>query len=103
MYQYFLKVVSTQFRTLDGQVVSISAPFQFSGTHPTPSDLSRTRLLQYKTNQYSVTHFERDLSEGGQGDTPQGVLMQHGMYGTPGTLRFLELDILHRFRLLLST
>ncbi|KAK1234073.1 vacuolar protein sorting-associated protein 45 [Marasmius sp. AFHP31] len=37
MFQYFLKVVSTQFRTIDGQIVN--------------------------THQYSVTQFERDLNE----------------------------------------
>ncbi|KAF9067146.1 endoplasmic reticulum vesicle transporter-domain-containing protein [Rhodocollybia butyracea] len=66
MYQYFLKVVSTQFRTLDGQL--------------------------YKTNQYSVTHFERDIAEGGQGETPQGVLAMHGMYGTPGVFFNFEIS-----------
>ncbi|KAF5367806.1 hypothetical protein D9757_009614 [Collybiopsis confluens] len=58
MYQYFLKVVSTHFRTIDNQ--------------------------HLRSNQYSVTHFERDVSEGVQGDTAQGVYLQHGMYGVPG-------------------
>ncbi|KAJ3981917.1 endoplasmic reticulum vesicle transporter-domain-containing protein [Lentinula detonsa] len=47
MYQYFLKVMSTHFRTIDGQLL--------------------------KSHQYSATHLERDVAEGGHGDTPQGV------------------------------
>ncbi|KAJ3919622.1 endoplasmic reticulum vesicle transporter-domain-containing protein [Lentinula edodes] len=58
MYQYFLKVVSTHFKTMDGQLL--------------------------KSHQYSATHFERDVAEGGRGDTPQGVYLQHGVSGVPG-------------------
>ncbi|KAJ6621885.1 Sec1 family-domain-containing protein [Mycena sp. CBHHK59/15] len=63
MFQYFLKVVSTQFRTLDGKIVN--------------------------THQYSTTQFERDLTDGGQGDSPQGVHIQHGVNGVPGDLNIL--------------
>ncbi|KAF9067147.1 endoplasmic reticulum vesicle transporter-domain-containing protein [Rhodocollybia butyracea] len=66
MYQYFLKVVSTQFGTLDGNV--------------------------YKSSQYSVTHYERDISEGNESDTPQGLRMQHDMYGTPGVFFNFEIS-----------
>ena len=58
MYQYFLKVVSTQFRTLDGQLVN--------------------------SHQYSVTHFERDLTTGQAGNTNEGLQVQHGIVGVPG-------------------
>jgi hypothetical protein len=59
MFQYFLKAVSTQFIALNGQ----------------------------KTNshQYSVTHFERDLGTGHGGSTTEGVQIQHGGAGVPGT------------------
>jgi hypothetical protein len=58
MFQYFLKVVSTQFRTLDGQIVN--------------------------SHQYSVTHFERDLKTGMAGSTNEGLQIQHGTNGLPG-------------------
>jgi len=66
MFQYFLKVVSTQFRTLDGKT---------AGTH-----------------QYSVTSFERDLTEGSQGDTAQGIHVQHGISGIPGAFFNFEIS-----------
>ncbi|KAJ3747116.1 endoplasmic reticulum vesicle transporter-domain-containing protein [Lentinula detonsa] len=66
MYQYFLKVVSTHFRTIDGQVL--------------------------KSHQYSATHFERDIAEGGHGDTPQGVYLQHGASGVPGVFFNFEIS-----------
>ncbi|KAJ7442661.1 Sec1 family-domain-containing protein [Mycena latifolia] len=66
MFQYFLKVVSTQFRTLDGKIVN--------------------------THQYSTTQFERDLKDGGQGDSPQGVHIQHGVNGVPGAFFNFEIS-----------
>jgi hypothetical protein len=66
MFQYFLKVVSTQFRTLEDSIVN--------------------------THQYSVTHFERDLSEGSQGDSPEGVHIQHGVSGIPGAFFNYEIS-----------
>jgi hypothetical protein len=60
MFHYFLKVVSTQFRTLDGQLVN--------------------------SHQYSVTHFERDLMTGMAGNTDEGLQVQHGVNGLPGGL-----------------
>ncbi|RDB17990.1 Endoplasmic reticulum-Golgi intermediate compartment protein 3 [Hypsizygus marmoreus] len=66
MFQYFLKVVSTQFRTYDGQIVN--------------------------THQYSATSFERDLTEGTQGDTPQGIHVQHGVTGVPGAFFNFEIS-----------
>jgi hypothetical protein len=58
MFHYFLKVVSTQFRTLDGEVVN--------------------------SHQYSVTHFERDLETGAAGNTNEGIQVVHGVNGLPG-------------------
>ncbi|CAK5270341.1 unnamed protein product [Mycena citricolor] len=66
MFQYFLKVVSTQFRTLDGKIIN--------------------------THQYSSTQFERDLKEGVQGDTAQGVHLQHGVSGIPGAFFNFEIS-----------
>ncbi|KAF5360754.1 hypothetical protein D9756_004714 [Leucocoprinus leucothites] len=66
MFQYFLKVVSTQFRTMDGKIVN--------------------------THQYSVTHFERDLEEGGTGETPAGIHVHHGTQGLPGAFFNYEIS-----------
>ncbi|KAF8627493.1 hypothetical protein AX17_006304 [Amanita inopinata Kibby_2008] len=66
MFQYFLKVVSTQFRTLDGKIIN--------------------------THQYSTTHFERDLTEGSQGDSPGGIHVQHGVTGLPGAFFNFEIS-----------
>ena len=62
MFHYFLKVVSTQFRTLDGEIVN--------------------------SHQYSVTHFERDLETGALGSTMEGLQMTHGVNGLPGEWKF---------------
>jgi len=66
MFQYFLKVVSTQFRALNGDIVN--------------------------THQYSVTHFERDLSQGSQSNTQQGLHLSHGVTGMPGAFFNFEIS-----------
>ncbi|KAF8645112.1 hypothetical protein AX16_007941 [Volvariella volvacea WC 439] len=66
MFQYFLKVVSTEFRSLDGHIVN--------------------------THQYSATSFERDLNEGSRGDTPEGIHIQHGVAGIPGAFFNYEIS-----------
>ncbi|KAI9510581.1 Sec1 family-domain-containing protein [Russula earlei] len=66
MFHYFLKVVSTQFRTLDGQVVN--------------------------SHQYSVTHFERDLTTGVLDSTREGLQVQHGVNGMPGVFFSYEIS-----------
>ncbi|KAJ8595239.1 Sec1-like protein [Rhizopogon salebrosus TDB-379] len=66
MYQYFLKVVSTQFRTLEDNAIN--------------------------THQYSVTHFERDLTKINEGENKQGVFTQHGTPGSPGAYFNFEIS-----------
>jgi len=66
MFQYFLKVVSTQFQSLGGQKVN--------------------------SHQYSVTHFERDLTTGHGGSTEDGVQVQHGGSGIPGVFFNYEIS-----------
>jgi endoplasmic reticulum-Golgi intermediate compartment protein 3 len=66
MFQYFLKVVSTQFKTIDGKMI--------------------------RSNQYSVTHFERDIQEGALADTAQGVHLMHGAYGMAGVFFNYEIS-----------
>ncbi|KAF9454695.1 Sec1-like protein [Macrolepiota fuliginosa MF-IS2] len=66
MFQYFLKVVSTQFRNMDGKIIN--------------------------THQYSVTHFERDLTEGAGGESPGGIHVQHGTQGLPGAFFNYEIS-----------
>ncbi|KIP09652.1 hypothetical protein PHLGIDRAFT_86242 [Phlebiopsis gigantea 11061_1 CR5-6] len=65
MFQYFLKVVSTQFKTLDGKDI--------------------------KTHQYSATHFERDLSKG-VAENQGGMHVMHGMTGVPGAFFNFEIS-----------
>lgn len=76
MFQYFLKVVSTQFRTYDGKIVRFSRTILRK--HSCDSN------LQVNTHQYSATSFERDLVEGDQGNTAEGIHVQHGTSGVPG-------------------
>jgi len=65
MFQYFLKVVSTQFVTLDGAIIN--------------------------SHQYSVTQFERDLSNV-QTDVDHGISLQHGVQGLPGAFFNFEIS-----------
>lgn len=65
MFQYFLKVVSTQFRTLSEWVIN--------------------------THQYSTTQFGRNLAKGNKEDNEVGVQVAHGGSGVPGV--FLNYDI----------
>ncbi|KAF8964362.1 Sec1-like protein [Flammula alnicola] len=67
MFQYFLKVVSTQFRTLNNEQI-------------------------INTLQYSTTQFERDLAEGVNGDSPGGIHVQHGVTGLPGAFFNFEIS-----------
>jgi len=66
MFQYFLKVVSTQFRTIRGDIIN--------------------------THQYSATHFDRDLQEGARGKTEDGVQLTHGAQGMPGVFFNFEIS-----------
>jgi len=65
MFQYFLKVVSTQFRTLDSKIIN--------------------------THQYSATQFGRDLAKGQQENDKLGLHIAHGASGIPGV--FLNYEI----------
>ncbi|KAI0328911.1 Sec1-domain-containing protein [Cubamyces sp. BRFM 1775] len=66
MFQYFLKVVSTQFQTLDGKTIN--------------------------THQYSATHFERDLDKGAAENTATGLHLAHGTGGVPGAFFNYEIS-----------
>jgi len=66
MYQYFLKVVATQFRTIAGD--------------------------QINAHQYSATHFDRNLAEGARGKTEEGVHVTHGVQGMPGVFFNFEIS-----------
>jgi len=65
MFQYFLKVVSTQFRTLGGWVIN--------------------------THQYSTTQFGRDLAKGTKENNQLGLQVMHSTNGVPGV--FFNYDI----------
>ena len=58
MFHYFLKIVSTQFCTLNGQIVNL--------------------------HQYSITYFERDFTVGQAGNMNEGLQMDHGTAGMMG-------------------
>lgn len=64
MFQYFLKVVSTQFRTLDDWIIN--------------------------THQYSTTQFGRNLAHGNK-ENQLGLQVAHGASGVPGV--FFNYDI----------
>jgi len=49
-------------------------------------------IIQVNTHQYSVTHFERDLSEGTQSNTQQGLHLSHGNQGMPGAFFNFEIS-----------
>ena len=75
MFQYFLKVVSTQFYTIDGDKVMLEFIRHL---------LLIYTLAQIKTHQYSATSFERNLAEGSRGSTTEGVHITHSNQGMPG-------------------
>ena len=99
MFQYFLKVVATQFRTLnDAQVVSV-----FQTETYIHLSIILTRIFQVNTHQYSATHFERDLTEGVNGETPSGIHVQHGVSGLPGKpCSTLGCNVFNKSRLILG-
>ncbi len=73
MFQYFLKVVATEFRPLAGETL--------------------------KTQQYSVTTYERDLSPGanaealaGMSNEGSGAHISHGFAGVPGVFFNYEIS-----------
>jgi len=86
MFQYFLKVVSTQFRTLNAQRVRRSV---LPLTLPLSDKLA---IFKITTHQYSMTHFERDLMEGVNGNTAGGIHVQHGISGLPGAFFNYEIS-----------
>ncbi|GAA5982498.1 hypothetical protein JCM10908_006673 [Rhodotorula pacifica] len=66
MFQYFLKVVSTRFQFLDGR--------------------------ELNTHQYSVTQYERDLSNNKAVEKQGGHQTMHGYAGTPGVFFNYEIS-----------
>ncbi|BGP03775.1 ER-derived vesicles protein erv46 [Rhodotorula toruloides] len=73
MFQYFLKVVSTKFQFLDGR--------------------------ELNTHQYSVTQYERDLTNNKANEKQGGHQTMHGYAGVPGLFFNYEispLQVIHR-------
>ncbi|CCO33916.1 Endoplasmic reticulum-Golgi intermediate compartment protein 3 [Rhizoctonia solani AG-1 IB] len=69
MFQYFLKVVSTEVRHLDGDLV--------------------------RAHQYSVTNYERDIRPGHEFDPlrdASGIKTTHGYEGLPGAFFHYEIS-----------
>jgi hypothetical protein len=86
MFQYFLKVVSTRFNTLDGKKVcrSLCAALRQRCT-----DLW---VPQVNTHQYSATSFERDLDKGSEDSTKEGIHVSHLQAGLPGAYFNFEIS-----------
>jgi hypothetical protein len=73
MFQYFVKVVGTEFHTLD--------PFPtYMNSQQMPSD----RRLQINSHQYSVTSFVRDVGQKAHVTNDEGIEMTHGLDAMPG-------------------
>ncbi|KAG9096557.1 hypothetical protein FRC06_008542 [Ceratobasidium sp. 370] len=70
MFQYFMKVVSTEFKHLDGDIASFA-----------------------RSHQYSVTSFERDLSRGDAVERDShDTLVGHNVKGLPGAFFNFEIS-----------
>ncbi|KAF8610387.1 endoplasmic reticulum-derived transport vesicle ERV46 [Ceratobasidium sp. AG-I] len=74
MFQYFMKVVSTEFKHIHGDII--------------------------RSHQYSVTSYERDLTHGdGAERDSHGTLTGHGVQGLPGAFFNFEISpmmVVHR-------
>lgn len=73
MFQYFVKVVATEFHSLDPSPVHMNAQHM-------PAD----RRLQINSHQYSVTSFIRDVSQKAHVTSDEGVELTHGLDALPG-------------------
>jgi len=73
MFQYFVKVVGTEFHTLD----------------PIPSYMKSQQMpqdgrLQINSHQYSFTSFMRDVGQKAHVTNDEGIEMTHGLDAMPG-------------------
>lgn len=73
MFQYFVKVVATEFHSLD--------PFP---THMNGQSMPQDRYLQINSHQYSVTSFIRDVSQRPHVTNDEGIELTHGLDAIPG-------------------
>jgi hypothetical protein len=73
MFQYFVKVVATEFHSLD------SLPNYANAQQRTPD-----RRLQIHSHQYSVTSFIRDVSQKAHVTNDEGIELTHGLDAMPG-------------------
>ena len=73
MFQYFVKVVGTEFHTLDPFPSYVAAQTMFQDGR-----------LQINSHQYSVTSFVRDVSQKAHVTNDEGVEMTHGLDAMPG-------------------
>lgn len=73
MFQYFVKVVATEFHSLD----PVPA---YMNTQQMPPD----GRLQINSHQYSVTSFIRDVSQKSHVTNDEGVELTHGLDAMPG-------------------
>lgn len=74
MFQYFVKVVATEFHSLD--------PFP---TNMNGHEMPRDRRLQINSHQYSASPFIRDVSQKTHVTNEEGIELTHGLDAMPGT------------------
>ncbi|KAG8737882.1 hypothetical protein FRC10_007568, partial [Ceratobasidium sp. 414] len=89
MFQYFMKVVSTEFKYLDGEVVGALLCLP-------PFLSNRGFVPKVRSHQYSVTSFERDLTHEAMTRNHErdshGTLTGHSFQGLPGAFFSFEIS-----------
>jgi hypothetical protein len=101
MFQYFIKVVSTHYHSLMGEVIP-SHQVSHSPTNPIclPPPSKADLFFPCVFSQYSVTSYERDLSKGNRPEKDgHGHMSVHGLGGTPGIFFNYEISpmlVIHR-------
>ena len=73
MFQYFVKVVGTEFHSLN--------PFP---THLNAQEMPQYDRMQINSHQYSVTSFLRDVGQKAHVTNDEGIEMTHGLDAMPG-------------------
>jgi endoplasmic reticulum-Golgi intermediate compartment protein 3 len=82
MFQYFLKVVKSTYKGLDGKTVGFPESFT----------LRALTSSKYKTHQYSASSYERDLATRSRGKNEDGVDIVHERVGLPGAFFNFEIS-----------
>ncbi len=85
MFQYFVKVVATEFHSLD--------PFP---SHMNGQQMPQDRLMQINSHQYSVSSYIRDVSQRAHITNDEGIELTHGLDAMPGTpIQHIKTSFIH--------